>query len=108
MATARSRFLLTTGILQRRKLRYCSTNWDTSLGGFPRTTIPGTADLPETLPRCYGIARPRFARPHTTAPGAASELQSRRSPRQGKASSARQTPQEVAVIASWALTQDRT
>src|SRR6267154_5232105 len=73
MATARSRFPLTTGILQRRKLRYCSTNWDTSLGGFPRMTTPGTADLPETLPRYYGIARPRLARPHTTVREAASE-----------------------------------
>jgi hypothetical protein len=74
----------------------------TSSGVFLRTMIPGTGDLPETLPRCCGIARPRLARPHTTVPEAASEPQFRRLTRQRKPSSARQTPQEAAATASWA------
>src|SRR5258705_9737263 len=41
---------------RRRKLRYCFTNWGTSSGVFLRTTIPATADLSATLPKCRGIA----------------------------------------------------
>src|SRR6266478_5253229 len=63
--------LPTPETLRRRKLRYCFTNWGTLSGVFLRTTIPGTADLSETLPKCRGIARARPARPHTTVPGAA-------------------------------------
>jgi hypothetical protein len=63
-------FLLTTGTLRRRKSRYCFTNWGTSSGVFLRTTIPGTAALSETLPKCRGTAKPRLARPHTTVPWA--------------------------------------
>jgi hypothetical protein len=63
--------LPTPETLRRRKLRYCFTNWSTLSGVFLRTTIPGTADLSETLPKCRGIARARHARPHTTVPGAA-------------------------------------
>ena len=84
------------GLLRRRKLRYCFTNWGTSLGGFPRITIPGTANLPETPPRCYDIAEPRLAQPHTTVPEAASEPQFWRLTRQRKSSNAQQTPKEAA------------
>jgi hypothetical protein len=41
------------------------------LVGFPRTTILGTANLPETPHRCTVIARTRRARPHVTVPKAA-------------------------------------
>jgi len=63
--------LFTTGILRRHKLRYCFTNGHIIV--FLRTTIPRTAELSETLPKCRDIARPRPARPHAAVPEAASE-----------------------------------
>jgi hypothetical protein len=65
--------LRTPETLRGRKLRYCFTNWGTSSGVFLRTTIPGTADLSGTLPKCRGIAKARLAWPHTTIREAASE-----------------------------------
>jgi hypothetical protein len=66
---------LLVGLFLRRK-HSGGTNYDTasrtggtSSGVFLRTTIPGTADLSETLPKCRGIARARLARPHRSASG---------------------------------------